>query len=225
MTANNGEEALQVLGKHYVNLVVSDVMMPVMDGFELCRKIKADVNFSHIPLVLLTAKVNIQSKIEGMDIGADAYIEKPFSSEYLLAVISNLINSREKLREAFNNSPLVIANTMAVTKADTEFLTKLQEIIHANLSNTHFKMEDIAEAMHMSRANFYRKIKGVLDMAPNDYLRLERLKVAAQLLKDGKYQINEVCYMVGFSTTSYFSRCFQKQFGVLPKDFIRDNKE
>lgn len=223
LMARNGIDALNVLNKHYVNLIVSDIMMPVMDGFELCKKVKEDVNFSHIPIIMLTAKVNIQSKIEGMDIGADAYIEKPFSSEYLLAVIANLINGREKLCEIFSKYPLVIANTVAVSKTDTDFLVKLQEVIHANFSNPDFKIEDIAETMNMSRTHFYRKIKGVLDMTPNDYLRLERLKAAAHLLKDKKFHINEICYMVGFNSPSYFSKCFQQQFGVLPKDFINDN--
>ena len=224
LTAKNGIEALTILNEKYITLIISDIMMPQMDGFELCKRTKNDINFSHIPFILLTAKINVQSKIEGMDIGADAYIEKPFSTAFLFAVIANLINSREKLREAFIKNPLIIANTVVSTKADTEFLSKLREIIHLNLSNSDFRMEDIAEAMFMSRANFYRKIKGVLNMVPNDYLRLERLKVAAQLLIDGKYKVNEICYMVGFSSPSYFSKCFQSQFGVRPREFVSNNK-
>ena len=225
VTAENGVEALEVLEKSYINLIVSDIMMPKMDGIELCERVKNDLRYSHIPLVLLTAKTTLQSKISGMDAGADAYVEKPFSSDYLLSVIANLIKNRQKLCEAFTKNPLVLANTMATSSADTDFIVRLQEIIHANFNNPEFKMNDIAEMMHMSRASFYRKIKGVLDMTPNDYLRLERLKTAAQLLKDKRYHINEVCYMVGFSSTSYFSKCFQKQFGVLPKNFVSDSGE
>ena len=220
LTAMNGIEALAVLDNHYVNLVVSDVMMPQMDGFELCKTIKSDLSYSHIPVVLLTAKTNIQSKIEGLELGADAYIEKPFSVEYLLANISSLIHNREKLRQTFAKSPFVAANTMALTKADEEFIWKLNDIIQANLHNTEFSMEDMADALKMSRSSFYRKIKGVLDLSPNEYLRLERLKQAAQLLKEGKSRVNEICYTVGFNSPSYFSKCFLKQFGVLPKDFI-----
>lgn len=220
LTAMNGIEALAVLDNHYVNLVVSDVMMPQMDGFELCKTIKSDLNYSHIPVVLLTAKTNIQSKIEGLELGADAYIEKPFSVEYLLANISSLIHNREKLRQTFAKSPFVAANTMALTKADEEFIWKLNDIIQANLHNPEFSMEDMADALKMSRSSFYRKIKGVLDLSPNEYLRLERLKQAAQLLKEGKSRVNEICYTVGFNSPSYFSKCFLKQFGVLPKDFI-----
>ena len=220
LTAMNGIEALAVLDNHYVNLVVSDVMMPQMDGFELCKTIKSDLSYSHIPVVLLTAKTNIQSKIEGLELGADAYIEKPFSVEYLLANISSLIHNREKLRQTFAKSPFVAANTMALTKADEEFIWKLNDIIQANLHNPEFSMEDMADALKMSRSSFYRKIKGVLDLSPNEYLRLERLKQAAQLLKEGKSRGNEICYTVGFNSPSYFSKCFLKQFGVLPKDFI-----
>lgn len=220
LTAMNGIEVLAVLDNHYVNLVVSDVMMPQMDGFELCKTIKSDLSYSHIPVVLLTAKTNIQSKIEGLELGADAYIEKPFSVEYLLANISSLIHNREKLRQTFAKSPFVAANTMALTKADEEFIWKLNDIIQANLHNPEFSMEDMADALKMSRSSFYRKIKGVLDLSPNEYLRLERLKQAAQLLKEGKSRVNEICYTVGFNSPSYFSKCFLKQFGVLPKDFI-----
>ena len=219
LTATNGVEALEVLDSNEVTLIVSDVVMPRMDGFELCRVIKSKLDYSHIPIVLLTAKTNIQSKIEGLELGADAYIEKPFSVEYLQACIANLINSREKLRQAFTQSPFVAANTMALTKADEEFIKKLNEIIQNNYHNPDFSMDDIVDSLNMSRSNFYRKIKGVLDLSPNEYLRLERLKRAAQLLKEGNARVNEICYMVGFNSPSYFSKCFQKQFGVLPKEF------
>lgn len=220
LTATNGAEALKVLDGNYVSLVVSDVVMPVMDGFELCKTIKSDLNYSHIPVILLTAKTNIQSKIEGMELGADAYIEKPFSIEYLHACVSNLIQNREKLRQAFAQSPFVAANTIALTKADEEFIKRLNEVIVVNLSNPEFSMDDMADSLNMSRSNFYRKIKGVLDLSPNEYLRLERLKKAAQLMREEEIRVNEICYMVGFNSPSYFSKCFQKQFGVLPKDFV-----
>ena len=159
LSAANGAEALKMLDGNYVNLVVSDVVMPVMDGFELCKTIKSDLNYSHIPVILLTAKTNIQSKIEGMELGADAYIEKPFSVEYLQACASNLIQNREKLRRTFAQSPFVAANTMALTKADEDFIKRLNEVILTNLNNPEFSMDDIADSLNMSRSNFYRKIK------------------------------------------------------------------
>lgn len=220
LTATNGIEALQVLDEHYVNIVITDVVMPQMDGFELCKTIKSNLEYSHIPVILLTAKTNIQSKIEGLELGADAYIEKPFSVEYLKVSVSNLIANRENLRKTFALSPFVPAHTMALTKADDEFMKKLNGIIQSNLHNTEFCMEDMADALNMSRSSFYRKIKGVLDLSPNEYLRIERLKQAAQLLKEGENRVTEICYRVGFNSPSYFSKCFQKQFGVLPKDFM-----
>ena len=218
LTAMNGIEALAVLDNHYVNLVVSDVMMPQMDGFELCKTIKSDLSYSHIPVVLLTAKTNIQSKIEGLELGADAYIEKPFSVEYLLANISSLIHNREKLRQTFAKSPFVAANTMALTKADEDFIKKLNEVIQMNYSNPEFSMDDMADSLNMSRSNFYRKIKALAGMPPNDYLKTIRLNKAAELLKSG-VRITEVCEKIGFSSSSYHAKCFKIQFGVLPKDY------
>ena len=221
LTATNGQEALQVLDKNLVKLIISDVMMPIMDGFELCKRIKSDLNYSHIPIILLTAKTNIQSKIEGMELGADAYIEKPFSVEYLQAYVSNLILNREKLLASFSQSPFTITSTVASTKADKIFMEKLDEVIQENYNNPDFSMDDMAECLNMSRSSFYRKIKGILNMSPNEFLRLERLKKAAQLLQSGATnRVSEICYMVGFASPAYFAKCFQKQFGVLPSEYI-----
>lgn len=221
LTATNGVEALKVLEEHTVNLIVSDIMMPEMDGLELCDRIKSDLDYSHIPIVLLTAKTTLQAKIDGLKSGADAYIEKPFSVEYLKVSVANLLSNHEKLHAAFAHSPFVQTNSMAMTKADEAFLKTLNEIIVANMQNPDFCLDDMASLLNMSRSSLNRKIKGVLDMTPNDYIRLERLKKAAQLLKEGECKVNEVCYMVGFNTPSYFTKCFQKQFGILPKDFVK----
>lgn len=223
-TALDGKEALILLDNNIINLVVTDVMMPNMDGFELCRIIKSNIEYSHIPVILLTAKNNLQSKIEGLEAGADTYIEKPFSVEYLKACISSLIRNRIKLKESFANSPFIASNSMASTKADENFLKRMNEIILDNIENPEFNMDDMTETLNMSRSGFYRKIKGILNMSPNEYLRLERLKKAAQLLLTGNNRINEVCYLVGFSSPSYFAKCFQKQFGMLPKDFVHSKK-
>ena len=221
LTATNGVEALKVLEGHTVNLIVSDIMMPEMDGLELCDRIKSDLDYSHIPIVLLTAKTTLQSKIDGLKSGADAYIEKPFSVEYLKVSVANLLSNHEKLHAAFAHSPFIQTNSMAMTKADETFLKTLNEVIVANMQNPDFCLDDMASLLNMSRSSLNRKIKGVLDMTPNDYIRLERLKKAAQLLREGECKVNEVCYMVGFNTPSYFTKCFQKQFGILPKDFVK----
>lgn len=221
LTALNGVEALKVLGEYTVNLVISDVMMPEMDGLELCEHLKSALDYSHIPIILLTAKTTLQAKIEGMRLGADVYIEKPFSVEYLKVCVSNLLSNREKLRVAFVHSPFEQVNSMAMTKADETFLKTLKEVVVANMQDPEFNLDGMASQLNMSRSSLNRKIKGILDMTPNDYIRLERLKKAVQLLKEGECRINEVCYMIGFNTPSYFAKCFQKQFGVLPKDFIK----
>ena len=219
IVASNGEEALGILKNQNVDLVVSDIMMPKMDGFELTGHIKSDIEFSHIPVILLTAKVNVQSKVQGFEVGADAYVEKPFSVEVLLAQITSLLQNREKFREAFLKYPFAGMNNIDLNKSDSEFLQKLDEIIQDNIANSDFNIEDLADRFCMSKASFYRKIKGVLDVTPNEYLKIARLKKAAQLLKEGNYRITEICYMVGFNSPSYFAKCFQQQFGVLPKDF------
>jgi len=219
LTATNGLKALEILENQAIDLIVSDVMMPEMDGFELCRKLKSDINFSHIPIILLTAKANLQSKIEGIELGADSYIEKPFSSDYLLARIANLLSNQEKRRKAFESSPLVESRTMAISQADELFLDKLSGIIHKNLSETTFNVDLLASEMNMSRSSLHRKIKSLSQLTPNDFIQIERLKKAAQLIQSGTYRINEICYLVGFNSSSYFAKCFQKQFGILPKDF------
>lgn len=220
MNASNGKEALKILSENTISLVVSDVMMPEMNGFELCRTLKTNIEYSHIPIILLTAKATIQSKIEGIELGADDYIEKPFSTEYLLARIANLLSNQEKLRQAFTSSPFVNAQTIALTKADEAFLEKLTEVIKSNISEPEFNVDILAEKMNMSRSSLHRKIKGIAQITPNEFIQLERLKMAAQLIQSQEYKINEVCYIVGFNSSSYFAKCFQKQFGVLPKDFV-----
>lgn len=220
LTAENGVEALKILEQENINLVISDVMMPEMDGLELCDRLKSDVNYSHIPVILLTAKTTLESKIEGLEQGADSYIEKPFSVEYLRVNVANLLSNRERLRRRFVESPFVTADTMALTKADEAFIQKLNEYVAEHMDHTDLVIENMADAMNMGRSNFYRKLKGVLDLSPNEYLRLERLKKAAQLLKEGEYGVVEISYMVGFSSPSYFTNCFKKQFGVVPKDFV-----
>lgn len=219
-TAANGAEAFKTVKTEHVDIVLSDIIMPEMNGLELCRRMKSEVCSSHIPFILLTAKTDIQSKIRSMDLGADCYIEKPFSSEYLQSAISNLLKSRRMLFERFSKNPLVMASSVSTSSTDRVFIQKLQDIVRKNFNNPEFNTGDLAKMMYMSRASFYRKVKGLLDISPNDYIQLERLKAAAQILKKSEYQINEVCYMVGFSSPSYFTKCFQKQYGITPKQFM-----
>ncbi len=218
--ANDGKVALQLLESEYVDIVVSDVMMPEIDGIELLQHIKSDVNYSHIPVILLTAKTRMEDKLSGLDSGADAYIEKPFAIEYLIANITMLLRNRERIRERLERMPYTKATGKGLNKVDEEFLSKINDIIQANFNNPEFSMEDVIANMGMSRTSFYRKIKGMLDLNPNEYIKIERLKRAAQFFEEGHTSVSEVCYMVGFSSPGYFTKCFQKQFGVSPKEYI-----
>ena len=223
LTADNGQEALEVLKEHTVDIIVSDAMMEPIDGFELCRQIKEDVNFSHIPFVLLTALTLDSAKIKGMESGADSYIEKPFSTDYLLNVIQNLLRTRENIKKAYATSPFTPQETVSISKADEAFIQRLKDVVSVHLKDSEFGITQLASYMCMSRTNLNRKIRGTFNLTPNNYIKIERLKLAAQLMKDGDCKVNEVCYTVGFSSPSYFTQCFQKQFGLLPKDFIGGN--
>ncbi len=218
-TASNGVEGINVLLHHVVTLIVSDWMMPEMDGAEFCRHVRADQNTSHIPFIMLTAKTDDESKAEGMNCGADAYIEKPFSVRYLNACISNLINMRKLLMKKFSDTPSESITQMARTPLDNDFLLRMNCLIEKNMDNADLSVNFIAEQMNISRSSLFAKIKSLADVTPNEMIQVVRLRRAAQLLKEGKYRVSEVCFMVGFNSPSYFSKCFQKQFGVKPTEY------
>lgn len=218
--ATNGVEALEVLEDKQVDVVITDIAMPVMDGLQLCKEVKSNIDHSHIPIILLTARTNLQSKIEGLDAGADAYVEKPFSMEHMLAQLSNLLSNRNKLKEAFIHSPLVKIRSIAPTKADEDFLKDVTEVVHKHISDTQFNVDTLANALNMSRSSLHRKIKGISELTPNEFILLVKLKKAAEYIQEG-YRINEVCFIVGFNSPSYFSKAFKKQFGVSPTEWIQ----
>lgn len=222
LRAMDGIEAIRILNDAEVDLVISDIMMPNMDGMELLRTIKSQVEYSHIPVVLLTAKSNLQSKIEGLELGADAYIEKPFSLDYLQAQVQSLLKNRKLVKELFSKRPLTEANVVALTKADELFLQKVNASIEANINNIQFGVDLLADKLSMSRSSLHRKIKGLSDLTPNDYIRLHRLKKAALLLQEGSYRVNEIAAITGFTSSSYFTKCFQQHFGMLPKNFSKN---
>ena len=219
LKAFNGKEAMDILQEEAVQLVVSDIMMEVMDGFELCRRIKTNFEYSHIPVILLTAKNTLQSKIEGLEIGADAYIEKPFSPEHLQVQIANLISNRNKIKDYFANSPLVHIKSMAYSRADEVFLEHLHEVIQKNLENTELDVEHLAKMMNVSRPTLYRKIKAISDLTPNELIHVSRLKRAAELLATTDFKVYEVADMVGYHSQNNFGRSFLKQFGMPPTEY------
>lgn len=222
--ATDGKKALRILENQIVNLILTDIMMSNMSGYDLCREIKTNITSCHIPLIFLTAKDTLASKIQGLELGADAYIEKPFSNEFLLATISNLLNNREIMIEAFKKSTLVQADGTMLSKSDQSFMDTVYKVIEDNLDNPEFNQDNFAMALNMSKSSLYRKMKGLFDISPNDFIRLNRIKRAAKLFEEGDSRVTEVCYLVGFSSPSYFSKCFQKQFGTTPKDFIESQK-
>jgi two-component system, cell cycle response regulator len=219
LTAENGRMALEIMKEHPVQLIVSDVMMDEMDGFELCRILKQDFEYNHIPLILLTAKNTLQSKIEGLEIGADAYIEKPFVTEYLQVQIANLLANRNKLKEYFAHSPLVHIKSIAYSKSDELFLEKLNETICNHLEDAEFDIEKLAKLVNISRPTLFRKIKSITDLTPNDLINLTRLKKAAELLAEGNHKIYEISDMVGYHSQTNFGRNFFKQFGMTPTEY------
>ncbi len=219
LTAEDGMEALEKLKEREVTLIVSDWMMPRMDGVEFCKALRADQSVSHIPFILLTAKTDMDSKIAGMDCGADAYIEKPFSVQYLEACIKNLLDLRSLLRQKFSKMPMIPLNSIASNSLDNKFLTRINEIIEQNFSEPELTVDFLAEQLGVSRSGLFAKIKTLANVTPNELIQIVRLKKAAILLAENRYRISEICYMVGFNNPSYFAKCFQKQFGIKPGEF------
>lgn len=220
-TAENGVKGMELLRIHpSITMIVSDWMMPEMDGDELCRRVRKDPSTSHIPFIMLTAKTDDGSKTEGMNCGADAYIEKPFSMKYLEACIRNMLEMRKLLQSKYSHMPLEPITEIGNNEVDNDFLLKMKQLIEDNLTNPSLSVVFLAEQMNISRSSLFAKIKALVDVTPNEMIQLVKLKKAATLLKSDKYRINEVCYMVGFSSPSYFSKCFQKQFGMKPGEFV-----
>jgi len=226
VTARHGNEALDRLEENtIIDVIITDILMPEMDGIELCRAIRFMPMFCHIPIILLTAQTDIRSKTEGLDYGADVFIEKPFSLEFLKAQVASIIKNRNQLKEIFTTSPFIPPQSIAHNTRDIEFLTRINKIIMTNLSEPGNLIETLAHDMAVSRSSLHKKIRSISGMTPNEYIQLIRLKKAAELLSGSEYQINEIAYLVGFNSPSYFSKCFYNQFGMLPRDFATKIKE
>ena len=224
-TANDGKEGIAILENYPVDIIVTDMMMPNMDGIVFCRTVKRNFLWSHIPVIMLTAKTNVGSKIEAFETGADAYLDKPFHISYLSARIRNLLESRRLLFQKFSQTPYASLKSIAGNKTDEEFLVKLNEIIEENIENSDFAIDDLAKEAGISSSGLFAKIKQISGVTPNKLIQSMRLKKAAELLSERRYRVNEVCYKVGFNNPSYFAKCFQKQFGKLPKDFTDHDTE
>lgn len=224
LKAKDGVGALTLLTEQPVDVIICDIMMPNMDGYALCTRLKEDIRFCHIPFIMLTAKNSLQSKIEGLEYGADAYIEKPFSPTFLQAQISSLLRNRQNVRAHYNHSPTSPLQSIALNQADQAFLNQLNQLILDNITEASLCVDLLADRMHMSRPTLYRKIKALSDLSPNELINITRLKKAAQLLEEGHYRIYEISSLVGFSSSSHFIRNFQKQFGISPKEWADQHR-
>ena len=222
--APNGEIALQMLKEHSAHLVISDIAMPVKDGFTLCREIKTNIETSHVPVILLTSKNALSAKIEGLESGADAYVAKPFSVDFLKKQVANLIENRKHIMEHYATSPLAHMRSMANTKTDDAFIKKLDDTIANNMADSNLNVETLAEIMHMSRSTLYRKIAEITNLSPNELINISRLKKAAELLKTENYKIYEVAEIVGYNSATSFGRNFQKQFQMTPSEYVNSDQ-
>ncbi|MDE1191032.1 MAG: response regulator [Arachidicoccus sp.] len=219
LTAIDGKEACAILESQCVHLVISDVMMPDIDGFELCSWIKNRPDFAHIPVILLTAKDAFQSKIDGLKKGADVYIEKPFSTEHLEVQVENLLQNRFLIKEFYTSSPMSHIYSMDMNKNKEQFLEEIQNVIFEHLNNLEFDVNQMADLLHMSRPTLYRKIKSVFQVAPNELIHHIRLNKAAELIAGGQMRISEVAEQVGYNSLSQFGRHFSKQFNMAPSEY------
>ena len=224
MRAAGGAQALELLKGNIPDLIVSDIMMAGMDGMELCRRIRNGMETSHIPVVLLTARTGESSRIEGFECGADAYIEKPFSPDYLRKQIANILQKRDEIRKMYDRHSSDI-RIQTHNRLDEEFVDRCREIVLAHISDPDLSVDLLARELGMSRTSTFKKLKSITGMTPNDFMKHVRLKEAMRLMVEGKYSITEIGYITGFSSSSYFAKCFAQEFKILPTEFVRSLDE
>ena len=227
ITAKDGKEGWELAQARIPNIIVSDIMMPVMDGIELCKRIKEDMRTSHIPVILLTAKDSLQDKEEGYASGADSYLTKPFSAKLLHSRINNLLETRKKIASLLALADIQPKQESAVSslnKLDNEFLQKITQIIEENLEMEKMDIAFIADKMCMSHSTLYRKIKGLTDMSANEFIRKVKMCKGVELLMSGQYTISEIAYMIGFSSVAYFRQCFKDEYGMSPSDYVKQKQ-
>jgi signal transduction histidine kinase/ligand-binding sensor domain-containing protein/DNA-binding response OmpR family regulator len=219
VTATNGREGVDKAVEIIPDLIVSDVMMPELDGIELCKQLKADKGTSHIPIILLTALSDMDHHVEGIREGADVYLPKPFNAQLLLVHIHNLINSRNTLKELYAKKIFLGSSNFEIKTYEEEFLYKLMKVVEENISNFNFNNDELANHMFMSKSTFYRKLKAITGMSGNEFIRTARLNYAAKMLESGKYSVTEAAFESGFNDIKYFRKRFQERFKVTPSEY------
>ena len=221
ITCLDAETALEEMRAAEPNIVLSDVAMPGKDGYELCQEIKQDIQLSHIPVILVTAKVTAENQVEGLNVGADAYVTKPFEPAVLSALIQSQLKNRERIRKILTKSTTTDADSMdsVLSSQDRHFIDELYKLMEEELSNSELDVTRITKMLYISRTKLYYKIKGLTGETPSNFFRTYKLNRAAELLKSGKYTVAEVADKCGFSTQSHFSVVFKKQFGVTPTEY------
>lgn len=224
LEAANGVEGLKIANEVIPNIILTDVLMPEMGGIEFCNQLKSNNKTSHIPVIMLTAKTSKESEIEGLTIGADGYVKKPFDLKVLRLKLSNTLNYRQELRRKFNREVTLQPEEVTVTSIDEKFLENAIKVVEKHMMNTDFSVELMVQEMGLSRSHLYIKIKELTGLSSSAFIRNIRLKRAVQLLEQSNFTVKEIMYMTGFNTSSYFSKCFKKQFGVLPRDYIKNLK-
>ena len=222
--APNGEEAEKLILSEYPDLIISDLMMPKMDGIELCQRVKSNIQTSHTPFILLTARTSDESKMEGYEAGADSYISKPFSFELLCIRIKKLIEQQENRKMLFHKTIEITPSSITTTSLDEELVRKALNFVEENIDNPEYSIEDLSKDLGLSKTHLNRKLQSIVDLTPLQFIRSIRLKRAAQLLTNSQYNINEISYMVGFNTLKYFNSHFKEEFQMTPSQYREKNK-
>jgi len=222
LSANNGEEGLKIANEHQPNLIISDLMMPIMNGIEMCKKIKTNIKTSHIPVIILTAKAGIENEKEGLETGADEFILKPFNIETLNLRVENILRTKQIWIEKFKTKPSSESWKELSSKIDQDFLERSLKIINKNLDNPDFSVEKFSLEIGISRSALFNKIKSITGQSTSEFIRTIRLKKAANLIKSGKHSITEIVFMVGFSDPKYFRTCFKKQYNQTPTEYLNE---
>ena len=228
----NGEEGKEKALKYVPDIIISDVMMPVKDGFQMMQELRNEITTSHIPLILLTAKTAIESKLEGLEYGADDYITKPFSATYLKARVKNILQSRLKIQEAYREKLLSSGWKEAgsepkddekqvpeMSPGDRKFMNKLMELMESRIDNGDLMVDDLAKDMAVSRSVFFKKLKTLTGLAPVEFIKEVRINKAVKLIESGEFSITQIAYMVGINDPRYFSKCFKQKMGMTPTEY------